>query len=914
MLRASTCRKKKDVYHPKLTTRKQIADAKDKGDIRGWFAKLPRGRPKEGDKQIEKTSTTSTTPSTAHARTTASASTAGYTTKRAAPGTLVPQCDPKRMREQGTYNKWNSTDEIFDTLKTAVVNACAGPNIRSSEVVANVQVARSTVSWYQTKFELAAKSNGVSLPNVTREMVFSGVTASSTPLLSESDRKFLSDIAISRDLRNNGMTRSEMITTIMELAQCTSRTQAKNHFDYLVRAGYLDGLKRGGKVVTCQKTTTKRTQITMEQQLRWHTSVDFALSEQIRLNLPADEFEQVKEHFFCNMDESCLLGSDGTVRVIGASCKSKTEKIMSDCRASVTVLRTGAAGGSSGPWIFLAAGKELTCRALKNISKRDGVPPNSKVYMTPSAYMTDCVYADIAPELADGIRKMPFICEHPSWWVVVSLDGFGSHVNVHQAQEVFYKRKILILKEEGDTSHINQAYDQSVAKNDKAGMRANLDLIRPHIGTRLDQWYLITIAIEALKRVQPSAWIESFIKVNLHPRFRMSFDLWLRKIDGKLTPRKFFSNRTSLFDAMPAVWKKLSVEDRHNVVALIDGFYSSSEFEDVPIWTKGNVLQLVKYVPIGDVGKLRSSYLAAKIDPSVFVYDDDMLTVQSRKDEEVSLTVPNCPAVEEEQEYPQEQHQQSKIDLVCSWRPRDLLTKYTSSRHNAENQKAYFHHITNFVARAASSSDANLVPSAYLDVDVKADQIKLLKPTHKNVVMGFILKDTMGPGATKLIAKRRIDALDGNVGSYSRLLNSSARLEQIKEVNALAAAVAEITRDKEDDRKRKKEATAAQALRKANKKQTVECSEKTRRLEVMGYLIPLMEKFETGEENVSSLNALSGKVLKEILKYYYNIKLKGIASMKKVDLIREVAKYLVVRQPADLPAGAGAVTTGDEGH
>jgi hypothetical protein len=103
-------------------------------------------------------------------------------------------------------------------------------------------------------------------------------------------------------------------------------------------------------------------------------------------------------------------------------------------------------------------------------------------------------------------------------------------------------------------------------------------------------------------------------------------------------------------------------------------------------------------------------------------------------------------------------------------------------------------------------------------------------------------------------------------------------------------------------------------LRKANKKQTVECSEKTRRLEVMGYLTPLMEKFETGEENVSSLNALSGKVLKEILKYYYNIKLKGIASMKKVDLIREVAKYLVVRQPADLPAGAGAVTTGDEGH
>ncbi|KAI2508457.1 hypothetical protein MHU86_5984 [Fragilaria crotonensis] len=121
------------------------------------------------------------------------------------------------------------------------------------------------------------------------------------------------------------------------------------------------------------------------------------------------------------MDESSLLASDGTVRVIGAASKAKTEKIMEDCRASITVLRTGAAGGFSGPWIFLAAGKQITCRALRSIDDKPGVPPNSKVYMTPSAYMTDSVYAEIAPQLAAGIRKMPHICEHPDWWVIVSL-------------------------------------------------------------------------------------------------------------------------------------------------------------------------------------------------------------------------------------------------------------------------------------------------------------------------------------------------------------------------------------------------------------------------------------------------------------------------------------------------------------
>jgi hypothetical protein len=93
----------------------------------------------------------------------------------------------------------------------------------------------------------------------------------------------------------------------------------------------------------------------------------------------------------------------------------------------------------------------------------------------------------------------------------------------------------MVLKEEGDTSHLNQAYDQSAAKNDKARMRMNLDSICPHIGVRHDQWYLISIAIEALKKIKAAAWIESFTKVNLHPRHRVSFDVWLKKIDSTLS-------------------------------------------------------------------------------------------------------------------------------------------------------------------------------------------------------------------------------------------------------------------------------------------------------------------------------------------------------------------------------------------
>jgi hypothetical protein len=83
-------------------------------------------------------------------------------------------------------------------------------------------------------------------------------------------------------------------------------------------------------------------------------------------------------------------------------------------------------------------------------------------------------------------------------------------------------------------------------------------------------------------------------------------------------------------------------------------------------------------------------------------------------------------------------------------------------------------------------------------------------------------------------------------------------------VNALAAAIAEISNDKENSRKEKKDKLAEQALKKAS-----ECGKEARRLEVMAYLAPLIAKFETGERPVSSLPALPVKMLKEILKYYF---------------------------------------------
>ena len=91
---------------------------------------------------------------------------------------------------------------------------------------------------------------------------------------------------------------------------------------------------------------------------------------------------------------------------------------------------------------------------------KHGAAPGSTIAMTKTGYMTEEAWDELAPPIADGIRKMPVICEMPDWWVLNIVDGFGPHVSSLKAMEIYAERKILLLKEEGDASHVTQAYDR----------------------------------------------------------------------------------------------------------------------------------------------------------------------------------------------------------------------------------------------------------------------------------------------------------------------------------------------------------------------------------------------------------------------------------------------------------------------
>ena len=90
-----------------------------------------------------------------------------------------------------------------------------------------------------------------------------------------------------------------------------------------------------------------------------------------------------------------------------------------------------------------------------------------------------------------------------------------------------------------------------------------------------------------------------------------------------------------------------------------------------------------------------------------------------------------------------------------------------------------------------------MVPFAFLDVAVSRDQVGLLNPTFCDVQLGAILDQCTGCKAKKVIAKRRVEFVSGNVNSYARILNGPAQLEKIKTYNQLSASIAQLQRERD---------------------------------------------------------------------------------------------------------------------
>ena len=225
--------------------------------------------------------------------------------------------------------------------------------------------------------------------------------------------------------------------------------------------------------------------------------------------------------------------------------------------------------------------------------------------------MTNDAWEEIVPDLCMAIRKSKVVSEHPDWWVFLCCDGFKSHL-LETCLPIFTNHKIYLVKEEGDTSHLCQAYDQMVAKADKLHFRSLLDTVRWRMKTALTQWDMIVICCHALKNVPANAWVQSFKKVNLHPKSRKPFSDWRKQIDNfvEAGDRFFTNNNQTLFHAMPACWKHLLPDERREVCRLMDKFTKDAKQKEAAgtvdccnPWTKENLLQLASIVSMDDIPK-----------------------------------------------------------------------------------------------------------------------------------------------------------------------------------------------------------------------------------------------------------------------------------------------------------------------
>jgi hypothetical protein len=94
----------------------------------------------------------------------------------------------------------------------------------------------------------------------------------------------------------------------------------------------------------------------------------------------------------------------------------KHKKTTQDNRDSVIIVCIGSASGKTGLWIFLLKGKKELEKnhPLRNLEHNfPGVLAGSKVVMTPNAYMTNEAWIKLTPFIANGIRNMAVIMDHP---------------------------------------------------------------------------------------------------------------------------------------------------------------------------------------------------------------------------------------------------------------------------------------------------------------------------------------------------------------------------------------------------------------------------------------------------------------------------------------------------------------------
>ena len=122
--------------------------------------------------------------------------------------------------------------------------------------------------------------------------------------------------------------------------------------------------------------------------------------------------------------------------------------------------------------------------------------------MTATAFMNEKLWETMTPSVIKGLQLASSIVNaNPQWWVLEVFDGFGPHTSSLSSMQIRFDNNILSLKEEGDSSHVNQAYYKFVTVSDKAAKAGSLWMLRVNIYINkgvVCQWGVIHVGLYAI--------------------------------------------------------------------------------------------------------------------------------------------------------------------------------------------------------------------------------------------------------------------------------------------------------------------------------------------------------------------------------------------------------------------------------
>jgi hypothetical protein len=404
------------------------------------------------------------------------------------------------------------------------------------------------------------------------------------------------DAVAACDFRRKGKDVAAIIRMIQKVFNVTPEV-AGNLWQHTVKHRRSNLLHRA----TAQASTNARLTAITEPNQRWyHKLVDevFAVaraySKRDDPNFDEQEYDANKSRFAGNLDESCAMSIANSNKVVGVRGHAHYTGIK-DGRHTLTSMHVGTPHQVAGSAYLVAGNTEKlppvhwATFGNEEWLRRAGAPPGSRVFVNENAFMTDATWDVMAPWLVSSIRSLDVVKAHPLWWFVLFLDGYHAHIMTLLAQTLLFAARILVCKENADSSQNNQVFDDVPGAAHKSEHRLWCSVLREYTPTGViadqvsapstfrceahphsQQMDLLLVVLTSERAVTAAHWRSAFDRVNLNPDTRVNVDLWLSRIYGDLAGGSKGHPYRAYLTAIkvPEFYQKLGPQDMRELRAL----------------------------------------------------------------------------------------------------------------------------------------------------------------------------------------------------------------------------------------------------------------------------------------------------------------------------------------------------------